>query len=233
MKLLIKKNLEKIQNKIYNLSKYYNRNPKNINLLLASKSRSVYEIKFANEYNQNNFGENYVQEAIKKIVWFKKNHPKNNLIWHMIGQIQSNKSKLIAKYFDWCHTINNIKISKKLNNYRKIKKKPLKVLIQININEEKNRYGSSLKEFDNIYEFIFQKCNNLMLKGIMIFPIITDDLNKKIYNFNIIIDKFNTLKNKNSNFNVLSFGTTSDIDHAIKIGSTLLRIGKGIFENKK
>ncbi|AFA40944.1 pyridoxal 5'-phosphate dependent enzyme [Wigglesworthia glossinidia endosymbiont of Glossina morsitans morsitans (Yale colony)] len=230
---VIQENFKKIKELIKKSAKLYNKNPKNINLLVVSKSRSTEEIQLIQACKQNHFGESYAQEAINKILWFKKNQPKNKLVWHMIGLVQSNKSILVSKYFDWCHTIGHINVAKNLNKHREKVQKSLQVLIQINLNQEMSKYGANLKDVQTIAEFIHKKCIYLKLRGIMAIPIKTNNFVKQRANFYNLYQVFFNLQNIYPNIDILSTGMTNDMIAAIAEGSTLLRIGNGIFQNKK
>lgn len=230
---VIQKNFKKTKKLIKKSAKLYHKNPNNIHLLVVSKSRSTEEIQLIQACKQNHFGESYAQEAINKILWFKKNQPKNKLVWHMIGLVQSNKSKLISKHFDWCHTIGHINIAKNLNKHRKNIQKSLQVLIQINLNQEMNKYGANLQDVQKIAQFIHKECIYLKLRGIMAIPIKTNNFIKQRENFYNLYKVFFNLQNSYPNIDTLSLGMTNDMIAAIAEGSTLLRIGHGIFQNKK
>ncbi|MDQ1237282.1 MAG: pyridoxal 5'-phosphate dependent enzyme [Wigglesworthia glossinidia] len=229
----IQDNFQKIKKLIDKTAKSYHKDPRNINLLAVSKSCSVQKISAIYNCNQNHFGESYIQEAIKKIIWFQNNQPNKKIFWHMIGSIQSNKIMLVSKYFDWCHTIDSIKIAKKLNKYRESMQNPLQVLIQINIHQERNKHGAHPKEIKKISDFINDNCRYLKLRGIMAIPLKTNDLIKQREAFRDLYKIFVNLKHSYSNIDILSIGMTNDMISAIAEGSTLLRIGNGIFNLKK
>lgn len=129
----IQQNLVNVKNRIIQAAKKYHREPKGITLLAVGKTKSCDAIQEAIDAGQYQFGENYLQEGIEKIAYFSN---KQDLIWHFIGALQSNKSRLVAEHFDWYHTIDRLKIAQRLNNQRPINKAPLNVLIQINISDE-------------------------------------------------------------------------------------------------
>lgn len=224
---MIKKNIYDIKRKITEIAKKYKKNPKLIQLIAVSKYASVQEIKDAYLEKQNHFGENYIQSAIKKI---KKIQEK--IIWHYIGIIQSNKIKLIPKYFSWCHTVTSIKHAYKLNQYSKKFNKKLNILIQININNEKKKNGIPI---ENIYQFSEKiiKFSNLVLRGIMVFPeyLKQNNNNKKTYQYaeNIFLN----MEKKYNSVDTLSMGTSHDFDISIKYSSNCIRIGQKIFSNTK
>ena len=155
----IKNNLEEI-----------NKNLKNINLankvtlVAVSKQQSIDKIVQAINCGQNIFGENYLQEALEKIDLLKE----YKLEWHFIGPIQSNKCKLIAENFSWVHTIDRLKIAKRINEARE-NMTPIDICIQINISQENTKSGLSIDDLDNFASEI-QTYKNLKLRGLMAIP---------------------------------------------------------------
>lgn len=127
--------------KIASAAEHCGRFPKEVSLLAVSKTQSVSAIKKAINTGQYAFGENYVQEAIDKIAYFA-HHSK--LEWHFIGLLQSNKSRLVAEYFTFCHTVDSLKIAQRLSHQRPGNMPALNILIQINISGEKSKSGISL-----------------------------------------------------------------------------------------
>lgn len=217
----IKHNLVKLRQKISNVCRIHNRDPKDIKLVAVSKNKSVYYIHEALNNNQIDFGENYVQEGMKKIFLLKKN---KEITWHFIGKLQSNKSKLVATYFNWCHTVDRISIANKLNKYRPQHLQPLNVLIQINFDNEKI-FAISSNSVPNLISHIIT-LPNLKMRGFM--AVMKPNRNVK-KNYKIISDIFIAYKNKYTFFDTLSLGMSNDLELAIQSGSTLLRIGTDIF----
>lgn len=130
----ISMNLAQIHQQIQQISAQYHRS--NVRLLAVSKTKPVQAIEEAIAAGQTAFGENYVQEAVEKIEYFAN---RNELEWHFIGPLQSNKTKLVATHFDWIQTVDRLKIAERLNEQRPQEKAPLNVLIQINISDEESK----------------------------------------------------------------------------------------------
>ena len=155
----IKNNLEEI-----------NKNLKNINLankvtlVAVSKQQSIDKILQAVNCGQNIFGENYLQEALEKIDLLNE----YKLEWHFIGPIQSNKCKLIAENFSWVHTIDRLKIARRINEARE-NMPPMNICIQINISQEDTKSGLLLGDLDNFADEL-QSYDNLKLRGLMTIP---------------------------------------------------------------
>lgn len=228
----IQENLIKINKRIHLICKKNGIIKNKIKLIAVSKKKSINFIKQAIRCHQYFFGENYIQEAIEKIKYFATN---KKIEWHFIGKIQSNKVKVIANSFNWCHTIDSIKIAQKLNKYRSNNLDKLNVLIQININNEKNKSGILLNNINQLNQMnkVIKEINlleRLKLKGLMIIP----DVNKTKYvdqlnNFLTISKILKKLKKKYKHMNTLSMGMSKDLEAAIEGGSNMLRIGESIF----
>jgi pyridoxal phosphate enzyme (YggS family) len=208
---LIKDNLEKIKSRIDSVD-----HSQQVTLIAVSKTRSVLEIQSAVDAGQYNFGENYLQEALDKIEALKN----NTLVWHFIGPIQSNKTAKIAENFDWVHSVDRIKVAKRLNEQRSPDFSKLNVLIQVNIDNEPTKSGILLNE---VTEFVRQ-CDdfeNIRLRGFMCIPNPQNSSNS----FSLmakILSEFSSL-------DTLSMGMSGDMELAIENGATLVRIGTDIF----
>ncbi|CAL4324427.1 YggS family pyridoxal phosphate-dependent enzyme [Buchnera aphidicola] len=217
------KNIKKIKKEILYLSQKYKKKFPKIKLLIVTKKQKIKTLKTLIKNKYLSFGENYLQESLKKIKKLKKKKIK----WHFIGKIQSNKTKIIARKFSWCHTIDRKKIAFLLNKYRTNKIPPLKVLIQINISNEKTKNGTSIKSLFKLAKYI-KNLKNLKLKGIMALPNIRRSFLKKD-EYQEIKNSFKKMKKKYKNIDTLSLGTSQDFKKSILSGSTLIRIGKKIF----
>lgn len=208
---MIKGNLEKIKSRIDSVD-----HSQQVTLIAVSKTRSISEIQSAVDAGQYNFGENYLQEALDKIEAFKN----NAVVWHFIGPIQSNKTAKIAENFDWVHSVDRIKIVKRLNEQRPSGLSKLNVLIQVNIDNEPTKSGILLNE---VTEFVGQCENfeNICLRGFMCIPSAQNPSNSFSLMANIL-SEFSSL-------DTLSMGMSSDMELAIENGATLVRIGTDIF----
>lgn len=205
-----------------------NRPENSVRLLAVSKTKPIEAIEAAINANQFEFGENYVQEGVDKILHFQ-NHPQHQaLTWHFIGPIQSNKTKLIAEHFDWVHSVDRLKIAQRLSNQRPTQLAPLQVLIQVNTSQEASKSGVLLQDVAPLCEEI-SKLENIELRGLMSIPAPTDDPQKQKQAFESLEEVFESLKVKYPNFDTLSMGMSADMSAAIASGSTIVRIGSAIF----
>ena len=187
-----------------------------VQLIAVSKTRSNSEIQEAVNAGQVHFGENYLQESLDKISFFKE----RELIWHFIGPIQSNKTALIAENFDWVHSVDRLKIAKRLNEQRDPRLGKLNILIQINIDEEQTKSGLLLKDVNEIISEV-SDLPNLSLRGFMCIPS-PENSAKSFSEMADLISKYPFL-------DTLSMGMSSDLELAIQNGATLVRVGTDIF----
>lgn len=217
-------NLAQTLDDISTMEKRYHRSEGSVCLLAVSKTRSIEEIAIAIKAGQRQFGENYCQEAIDKMDSI--NHP--GLTWHFIGPVQSNKSRQIAQHFDWVHTVDRIKIARRLNELRPEDKEPLNICIQINISGEKTKSGISLDELiDFIYEL--DQFKRIKVRGLMSLPAPNIDFNEQRKPFAKLKEKLNELSQSRPDIDTLSIGTSQDMEAAIAEGATIVRIGTAIF----
>ena len=187
-----------------------------VQLIAVSKTRSSAEIQEAINAGQVHFGENYLQESLDKISFFKE----GNLIWHFIGPIQSNKTALIAQNFDWVHSVDRLKIAKRLSNQRDPDLGELNILIQLNIDEEQTKSGLLLKDVSEIISEV-NDLPNISLRGFMCIPEPKNSANSFSEMANLI-SKYPFLDS-------LSMGMSADLELAIECGATLVRVGTDIF----
>lgn len=219
----ISENLSRIQQQIKQISAEYQR--ENVRLLAVSKTKPVQAIEEAIRAGQCAFGENYVQEGVEKIAYFSGN---KSLEWHFIGPLQSNKSRLVAEYFDWIQTVDRFKIAERLNDQRPEHLRPLNVLIQINISDESSKSGIQPEEMFSLAEKISQ-FPRLKLRGLMAIPKPENEPEQQKIALRKMKDLFNRLQQRFESVDTLSMGMSDDMASAIECGSTMVRIGTAIF----
>ena len=224
----IKKNILEIKKNISKISLDVNRAIDSVTLMAVSKKQSAENIREAYRAGQKDFGENYLQESISKI------HELHDLeiIWHYIGSIQSNKSKLIAENYDWVHSIDKISTLEKINKYRDGFSRKINICIQVNIDAEETKSGIYMNEVE---DFI-KECNSMKqvnIRGLMAIPKYQSDSDLKNKAFMKIKHLFDDLIKKGYKLDTLSIGMSSDYEEAIESGSTIVRIGTAIFGERK
>lgn len=216
--------LESLKHQIDQAERRYGRESGAVTVLAVSKSRPIRDIITAAEHGQRDFGENYVQEAIPKTASLKH----HDLVWHFIGPVQSNKTSTIAEYFDWVHSIDRIKIIKRLNDARPHHLAPINLCIQINISNEPNKAGISPDELEQL----LSECVNfprIHIRGLMALPEPCDDFELQRIKFREIKKLLEKINMNGGQYDTLSMGTSNDFEAAIAEGSTIVRIGTAIF----
>ncbi|MBK5073493.1 YggS family pyridoxal phosphate-dependent enzyme [Budviciaceae bacterium CWB-B4] len=224
----IQQNLEAVRHHIVEAAQQCGRSPKEVQLLAVSKTKPVEAIQEAIDAGQRLFGENYVQEGVDKIQHFNSIAESEQLEWHFIGPLQSNKSRLVAEHFHWMHTLDREKIARRLSEQRPSTMPPLNVLIQINISDEQSKSGIKLEELSELAAQI-HNLPHLTLRGLMTIPAPENDPARQLAVFQKMTQAFNQLKTAYPQIDTLSMGMTDDMDNAIRAGSTMVRIGTAIF----
>ncbi|STV02794.1 alanine racemase [Klebsiella pneumoniae] len=220
-------NLAQVRDKISGAAARCGRAPEEVTLLAVSKTKPASAIEEAIAAGQRAFGENYVQEGVEKINHFQQAGV-SGLQWHFIGPLQSNKSRLVAEHFDWCHTVDRLKIATRLNEQRPAHLPPLKVLIQINISDEQSKSGIPLEALDGLAAEIAE-LPHLELRGLMAIPAPESEYVRQFAVARQMAVAFARLKTRYPTVDTLSLGMSDDMEAAIAAGSTMVRIGTAIF----
>lgn len=210
-------NLNLIKDKIKSISKSNNIIDKSIEIVAVSKTFEMSHIKHLVDYGHDHYGENKVQEAIEKWTDVKKKNDQIKL--HLIGKLQTNKVKHAVKIFDYIHSVDSIKLARKISEEQKKIGKKIKFFIQVNIGSEEQKSGIDEKSLDELN----LECINLDLNVIGLMCIPPNDNNSLVY-----FKKMRELANR-LNLKQLSMGMSSDYLDAIKEGSTFVRVGSKIF----
>jgi PLP dependent protein len=219
--------LAQVRDKISAAATRCGRASEEITLLAVSKTKPASAIADAIEAGQHAFGENYVQEGVDKIRFFQE-QGKTDLQWHFIGPLQSNKSRLVAEHFDWCHTIDRLRIASRLNDQRPEALPPLNVLIQVNISDENSKSGIALEELDALAADA-AALPRLTLRGLMAIPAPESSYERQFAVAQQMAVAFEALKARYETVDTLSLGMSDDMEAAIAAGSTMVRIGTAIF----
>ena len=213
-------NFTNIQNSIKeNQEKTNNKN--NIKIIAVSKTFEISHINPLIDYGHTDFGENKVQEAIEK--WSDIKLKNQNLSLHLVGKLQSNKTKLALKIFDYIHSLDSEKLANKISEeQKKIDKKP-KLFIQVNIGNEDQKSGVNPNNLKSFYKYCLNK--DLDVIGTMCLPPISEDPEKYFMRMNYL--------NKDLGLNELSMGMSADYIPAIDNNATFIRVGSKIFGERK
>ncbi len=198
------------------------RNPDEITLLAVSKTKPIEMVNAYATLGLKHFGENYVQEGVDKQT------QRPDLCWHMIGPIQSNKTKLIAQHFHWVHSIDRLKIARRLNEQRPPEKGPLPVLIEVNTSGEANKAGIMPEAVAELAHAMAEM-ENLQLRGLMTIPARSQTLEEQRKPFRLLRELLEDMNRQGFKLNILSMGMSADLEAAILEGATIVRIGTDLF----
>jgi hypothetical protein len=221
-------NLQAVKGRIEGAARLARRDPASVTLLAVSKTHAVASIEEARAAGQTAFGENYVQEAVEKMDTLAARHNLPRLEWHLIGPLQSNKSRIVAERFDWVHTVSSEKIARRLSEQRPAGIAPLNVLIQVNVSGEATKAGVSLHEALPLAQKI-SSFKGICLRGLMAVPEATDDTGLQRSRFSQVKAVLEEMKSRGLALDTLSMGMSDDMESAIAEGATLVRIGTAIF----
>jgi len=230
----ITNNLMQVKQRLELAAEASKREPEEIELLAVSKTFPAQDIEEAMHAGQTAFGENYVQEAVEKITLLAKLRPW--LVWHFIGPLQSNKTKEVAEHFDWVHSIDRLKIAKRLSAQRGdfSDLADLQVCVQVNVSDEDSKSGVPLNEAEDLCNVI-AILPHLTLRGLMTIPAPTENKTEQQQAFASVRECFGQIKAKHLNdigyefFDTLSMGMSDDLESAVAEGSTMVRVGTAIF----
>jgi pyridoxal phosphate enzyme (YggS family) len=220
----IAENLAQVREQINSSAHKNDRSGSEICLLAVSKTRPADDLRAAYAEGQRDFGENYLQDAMEKIEALHD----LDICWHFIGPMQSNKTRSVAEHFNWVHTVDRIKIAKRLSEQRPDGMPPLNICLQVNISEEESKSGCSPEEVAELASEII-KLPNLKLRGLMAIPQATNDPLEQQQAFSRLRDLQEQLKSKEPTLDTLSMGMSADMEAAIAEGATIVRIGTAIF----
>jgi pyridoxal phosphate enzyme (YggS family) len=204
------------------------RRPADIRLLAVSKKQPLEKIREAAAAGQRDFGENFVQEGVEKIETLSD----LDLTWHFIGHLQSNKTRVVAEYFDWVHTIDKLKTARRLNDQRPPGRPPLNICIQVNVDDEVSKSGVSpaaLPELAHACEDL----QNLRLRGLMCLPAVRDEFEEQRIPFAALRRMAEELRRAGIETDTLSMGMSADYRAAVFEGATLVRIGTALFGERR
>jgi len=196
-----------------------------VRLLAVSKTRPANEVMALYKAGQRDFGENYLQDALKKqrlLAHF-------DIAWHFIGPIQSNKTRDIARYFSWVHSVDRLKIAARLDQQRPTNLAPLNVCLQVNIDKEETKSGFLLDELSGVIEPMLA-LKNIKLRGLMAIPKVDKSVAEQRVSFKRLSEAQDDINQCfKLKLDTLSMGMSGDLEAAIAEGSTMVRIGTAIF----
>lgn len=211
----------------------YGRKPGAVGLLAVSKRQPVGALEQAILAGQRQFGESYAQEAEAKITQIEQNPAMpGDIVWHFIGPLQSNKTRIVAARFDWVHGVDRLKIARRLHEQRPARLPPLNVCIQVNISNEASKSGISVDEVRTLARDL-QQLEHIQLRGLMALPAPETDFERQRQAFRAVAELLRELNADGYHLDTLSMGTSRDYEAAIAEGATLIRLGTALFGARK
>jgi pyridoxal phosphate enzyme (YggS family) len=221
-------NLQAVRTRIERAAAACGRDAREIALLAVSKNASMHAIEEARAAGQRAFGESYVQEAVNKITQLGS----QDIEWHFIGPIQSNKTRLIARHFHWVHGIERDKVAVRLNDARPAELAPLNVCIQVNVSGESSKSGVAPGSEEELARVI-GGLNRLRLRGLMAIPEPTPDVVLQRERYQAVRKLRGALEQSGYALDTLSMGMSDDLESAIAEGATVVRVGTAIFGKRE
>lgn len=223
----IKQSVARVQHAIALAARRADRSCADVCLLAVSKTRSAEEIAAAADVGIRHFGENYLQEALPKLSSLVG----CDITWHFIGTVQSNKTRDIARNFQWVHTLDRKKIAERLNSSRR-GLDPLDVCIEVNIDDEPQKSGIAPDAVDALIDAV-RRLPHLRLRGLMVIPAPKKDGQSMRESFSFTAELFERHRPTGGpHWDTLSMGMSDDFGTAIEEGSTCVRIGTAIFGSR-
>ena len=222
----IEKRLQDVKGRLSQALASIGRSENELTLLAVSKLQSAQAVREAVAAGQAAFGENYVQEGLEKIAALAD--LRAQLQWHLIGPLQSNKTRAAAEAFDWVHTVDRLKIAQRLSEQRPAKLPPLNVCLQVNVDGEASKSGVAPGELPALAKAV-AALPRLRLRGLMSIPEPVEGLEAQRKPHRELRRLFDELRGQGLALDTLSMGMSADLEAAVLEGATMLRIGTAIF----
>jgi pyridoxal phosphate enzyme (YggS family) len=199
-----------------------------VQLLAVSKTVDAKTVLEAARSGQYAFGENYLQEALDKMLQVRLISPEMLLEWHFIGPIQRNKTRLIAQNFSWAHSVDRLMIAERLSEQRPDDLPPLNICLQVNISEEETKSGVPINQAEQLAHKI-AALPGVRLRGLMTIPELSTSMEQQRIPYRQLYNLQAQLIQQGLALDTLSMGMSADLEAAVLEGSTLVRVGTAIF----
>ena len=218
---------QRVHDRIGAASQASGRSPGSVQLLAVSKTFPADAVAAVAALGQRDFGENYVQEGVDKIAALKS---VAGLVWHCIGPLQSNKTRLVAEHFDWVHSVDRLKIAQRLSEQRPAHLPPLQVCLQVNIDGGPTKAGVAPVDALALAQAV-AALPRLVLRGVMTIPDAVDGFDAQLAVHTQAKRLFEELQTALGlqHFDTLSMGMSADLEAAVQAGSTMVRVGTAVF----
>ena len=225
MNISLAERLQEVEQRLHAAERAAGRVSGCVRLLAVSKTKSVEVMILGYRTGQRHFGESYLQEALVK----QRQLAHYNITWHFIGPIQSNKTRLIAEHFSWVHSVDRLKIARRLDEQRSPDRPPLNVCLQVNVSGEKSKAGVALDELPELAAAV-SELPRLRLRGVMAIPAPGTSFEEQRAPFRALRTAMERLPHKT--LDTLSMGMSDDLEAAVAEGATIVRIGTALFGSR-
>jgi PLP dependent protein len=219
-------NIQQVRARIARACDAAQRPVQSVTLLCVSKTFGPEAVRAAHAAGERCFGENYVQEALDKIAALAER--RESIEWHLIGPLQSNKTRVVAEQFDWVHSVDRLKIAQRLSEQRPPGLPPLQLCLQVNVSGEASKSGLAPADVAQVAQAV-AALPRVQLRGLMSIPEPAGDLAAQRATHRVLRELFDGLRAQGLALDTLSMGMSADLEAAILEGSTIVRVGSAIF----
>ena len=223
---MIADNLQQVRERIARACTQAERPVQSVTLLAVSKTFDADAVRAAFTAGQRRFGENYVLEGVEKIAAL--NDVREQIEWHLIGPLQSNKTRVVAETFDWVHSVDRLKIAQRLSEQRPTNLPPLQLCLQVNISGEPSKSGLRPADVAALAHAV-AALPRIALRGLMAIPEPADNIEAQRAPHHALRELLHSLRAEGLALDTLSIGMSADLEAAVLEGATMLRIGSAIF----
>lgn len=222
----INQRLQLVKSRLSQATASAGRKPNAVTLLAVSKFQDSQAVREAVAAGQWAFGENYVQEALDKMQALAE--WRSHLQWHLIGPLQSNKTRPVAEAFDWVHSVDRLKVAQRLSEQRPAGVPPLNVCLQVNVSGEASKSGVAPEQLADLAQAV-AALPRLRLRGLMSIPEAVEGYEAQRVPHQVLKRLFDALCARGLALDTLSMGMSADLEAAVAEGATLVRVGTAIF----
>jgi pyridoxal phosphate enzyme (YggS family) len=226
---MIADNIQQVHERVARACAQAGRPVRSVTLLAVSKTFGADAVREAVAAGEHRFGENYVLEGVEKIVALGE--LRDRLEWHLIGPLQSNKTRVVAEQFDWVHSVDRLKIAQRLSEQRPPQMPPLQVCLQVNISAETSKSGLRPDDVPELAHAV-AALPGLRLRGLMAIPEPAADFAAQRAPHRALRELLERLQADGLALDTLSMGMSADLEAAIAEGATLVRVGSAIFGSR-
>jgi pyridoxal phosphate enzyme (YggS family) len=221
-------NLQEVKRRIAEATHAAGRNAQSVTLLAVSKTFGEGAVREAFAAGQRQFGENYVQEGLAKIAALADLRPQ--IEWHLIGPLQSNKTRPVAEAFDWVHSVDRLKIAERLAEQRPAALPPLQLCLQVNVSGEASKSGAAPGDVPALARAVAAlPRERVRLRGLMAIPEPAGDFASQRVPHRQLRELLQALNREGLALDTLSMGMSADLEAAVAEGATLVRVGTAVF----